>query len=601
MKRWLIALVWLCALPALAAPGDLREPRGLRYAFAGAETGFDPVQVSDIYSGAIIANIFEAPLTYDYLARPIQLKPQTLASMPEVDAQHRTFTLRFRPGIFFADDVAFKGQPRELVAADYAYSLKRVFDPRWKSPAYPSWRVLAVRGLEPLRERALASKQAFDYDAPVEGLQVMDRYTLRIHLERGSPRFLHALVGWRAVAREVVEHHGDAIMEHPVGTGPFRLAQWRRSSRIVLERNPGFREQHYAEQASPGDAAAHAVAQRMAGRKLPMLDRVEISIIAEAQPLWLAFLNGDFDLAPLPYDYVAVATAAGGLAPYLTRKGIALHRSVRPDIVFSYFNMDDPVVGGYTPEKVALRRAIALAYDGDEEIRLLRKGLALPAQSVVPPLTMGYHAALRTEMSQHSHARAKALLDLYGYRDRDGDGWRERPDGQPLVLRYYTQSDAGSRNYNELWRKHMSAVGLRIEFVPGQWPEQMKQARAGKLMMWFLSWSASWPDAEEMLAIGYGPNKGADNLSRFDLPEYDRLYDQIRDLPDGPERGALIQDAVRLLTAYMPVKAHVHRTSLTLTHRRLQGFVPHPFLNGDFWRFVDVDPMATPSPRPKGG
>jgi ABC-type transport system substrate-binding protein len=588
MKRALLAL---CCVVGLVAPA-LAVTKTLRLAFSGAETGFDPVQISDIYSGPIVANIMEAPLTYDYLARPIQLKPQTLSAMPEVDAEQRTFTLRVRPGILFADDAAFAGKPRELVAEDFAYSLKRVFDPRWKSPGYPGWRVLGVLGLDELRQRAVQNAQPFDYDAPVEGLQVLDRYTLRIRLARGSPRFLHALVQWRAVAREVVERYGDRIMEHPVGTGPFRLAEWRRSSRIVLERNPSFREQRFDETPTTGDAQAAAISQRLAGIRLPLVDRVEISIVAEAQPLWLAFLNGDFDLVALPYEFVAVATAANRIAPHLARKGITLHRALRPDVVFTYFDMEDPLVGGYTPEKVALRRAISLAYDNPREIRLLRKGLAMPAQSVVPPLTGSYDPALRTEMSQYSPARAKALLDLYGYLDRDGDGWREQPDGQPLLLRYHTQTDAGSRAFNELWRKHMNAVGLRIEFVPGQWPEQLKQARAGKLMVWFLSWTASRPDAEEMLAIGYGPNKGADNLSRFSLPAYDRLYERIRDLGDGPERNALIRQAVQLLTAYMPVKAHAHRTALTLAQRRLVGFMPHPFLNGDFWRFVDVESDA---------
>ncbi|MBI3523853.1 MAG: bicyclomycin resistance protein [Betaproteobacteria bacterium] len=583
MKRFLLVLCCVLGLTGIAHAG----PKVLRLAFTLAETGFDPVQISDIYSGAIIANIMEAPLTYDYLARPIKLKPQTLTAMPEVDAEHRTFTLKVRPGILFADDAAFAGHPRELVAEDYAYSLKRVFDPRWKSPAYSSWRT-AVLGLDELRQRALRTAQPFDYDAAVDGLQVLDRYTLRIRLARSSPRFLYALTQLPAVAREVVERYGDDIMEHPVGTGPFRLAEWRRSSRIVLERNPRFREQRFDETPSPGDAEALAISRRLAGRRLPLLDRIEISIIAEAQPLWLAFLNGDFDLIELPYEFVAVAAAAGHIAPYLARQGIRLYQAPSPDTVFTYFNMEDPVVGGYTPEKVALRRAISLAYDIPLEIRLLRKGLALPAQSVVPPLTGGYDPALRTEMSQYSPARAKALLDMYGYADRDGDGWREQPDGQPLVLRYYTQTDAGSRAFSELWRKHMNAVGLRIEFIPGQWPEQFKQARAGKLMMWFLSWTTPVPDAEPMLAMMYGPNKGAENLSRFSLPAYDRIFEQIRALEDGPERDALIRQALQLSTAYMPLKTHVHRITPILAQRWLVGFMPHPFLNT--WRFLDVEP-----------
>jgi ABC-type transport system substrate-binding protein len=200
------------------------------------------------------------------------------------------------------------------------------------------------------------------------------------------------------VAREVVEFYGDRIMAHPVGTGPFRLAEWRRSSRIVLERNPSYRETHYDEHPPADDARSQAIAQTLKGRRMPMLDRVEISIIEESQPRWLSFLNGQSDfLDRLPNEFSGLVIPNNRIAPNLAKKGIAIDRAPLVDATLAtLFNMEHPLVGGYTPEKVALRRAISLAYNSDEEIRLARKNQAVPAQSAVAPLTFGYNPAFKS-------------------------------------------------------------------------------------------------------------------------------------------------------------------------------------------------------------
>lgn len=581
------------AAPLAPTPATATQPtqKVLRYAFPVAETGFDPVQISDLYSATITANIIEAPLTYDYLARPVKLVPQTAAEMPQVSADFKTYTLKIRPGIYFADDPAFKGKKRELVAADYVYSLKRIFDPRWKSPNYPGFADEQVLGLDALRKKAIATRQPFDYDTEVEGLRTLDRYTLRITLGKPSPRFINNFtgVGAGAVAREVVEAYGDKIMEHPVGTGPYVLSEWQRSSRMVLTRNPNFRVQVYAADPPADDPVAQAIYQRLKGQRLPMIDRVEVSVIEESQPRWLAFLNGEHDMIErLPAEFANLAIPNNQLAPNLAARGIRMVRTPGSDIAFTYFNMQDPVVGGYTPEKVALRRAIALAYDTAAEIRQVRRNQAVPAESTLPPMTFGYDPHWKSEMSRYDPARAQALLDLYGYVDRDGDGWRDLPDGRPLTLVYSTSPDQTSRQLNELWKKYMDAVHLKVEFKIGQWPEQLKAARAGKVMMWGLGQSAGSPDADGFLALAYGPQKGEGNLAFFDLPAFNQLYDAQTVLGDTPERLALMQQASKLLVAYMPMKVHVHRIATDLTYPWVIGYQRHPFMR-EFWRYLDID------------
>jgi ABC-type transport system substrate-binding protein len=584
------SLALACGSVAAQAPQKV-----LRYAFPIAETGFDPAQISDLYSRTVAANIFESPLTYDYLARPARIKPQTAVDLPEISEGGRRFVFRIRPGIFFANDPAFKGQRRELVAADYVYSVKRHYDPKHKSPNLFQLENAGILGLSELRKKVLAERTPFPYDTEVEGVRAIDRYSFELRLAKPAPRFHYtfadgAIMG--AVAREVIEAYPDQSMAHPVGTGPFRLVDWRRSAKIVLERNPNYREDAYDEVPAAGDAAGQAIAARLSGRKLPLVDRVEVSIIEETQPRWLAFLNAEHDMIErLPSEFVSIAAPNGKLAPNMVKRGVQMERVPLVDATFFFFNMEHPVVGGYTPDKVALRRALALAYDVPREITAVRRGQAIPAQAMIAPMLSGYDSRLKTEMSDVDVPRARALLDEYGYVDRDGDGWRDQPDGTPLVLEYASQPDQLSRQLQEVVRKSFDSVNVRVEFRLAKWPEQLKQSRAGKLMMWGVAWGGVNPDGQYYLDLLYGPNKGQANHSRFDLPAFNALYEQLAVMPDGPEREALMRQAKLLAVAYMPYKVTGHRIATDLMHAPLQGYRRHPFMR-DWWRYVDVEAPA---------
>ena len=579
--------------PAKVLPNQAAQPlKVLRYAFLIAETNFDPAQISDLYSRTVCAGIFEAPLEFEFLAKPARMRTSTAAAMPEVSADFKTFTFRIKPGIYFADDPAFKGKPRELVAQDYVYALKRHYDPRWKSGNLYILENAKILGLSELRKKLIAEKKPFDYDTPVDGLRTLDRYTFQIRLGDPTPRFLYNFADSSftgAVAREVVDAYGDAVGEHPVGTGPYTLAQWKRSSRIVLAKNPAYREVLYDEHPPEDDARLQAVAAKFKGRRLPMLDQVVISIIEEPQPRWLSFLNEEQDVMDqLPAEFANSVIPNNRLAPNLAKKGLQMVRYPRADVSMSYFGMENPVVGGYEPAKVALRRAMSLAVDLDREIRLVRRSQAIPSQGPIGPETWGYDSQFKTEMSDFDRARAKALLDLHGYVDRDGDGWREQPDGTPLLIEYATSPDAVSRALVEQWQKNMSAIGIKMEFKAAKWPENLKSSRAGKLMMWGVGWSANQPDGDTFLALGYGPNKGQANHSRFNLPAFNALYEKQRQLPDGPERKALMDQAQKLMVAYMPYKFHVHRTFTDLAQPWVVGYHRNVFVR-EFWKYVDID------------
>ena len=580
------------------ASADAAGRKVLRYAFRVAETGFDPAQINDIYSRTITPHIFEALYQYDPLARPARVRPLTAAGMPEASADFTTWTVKIRPGIFFSSDPAFKGRKRELVAEDYVYSFKRFVDPAVKSPAWAFINEFGFIGLTELRKQALDGKLPFDYDRPIEGLRALDRYTIQFKVKEPRPRFVtDALAGsdlTGAVAREVVEFYGDKIAAHPVGTGPFRLVQWRRSSFIALERSPDFREMFYEAEPAADDAAGQAILARMKGRRLPMIDRVEISIIEEDQPRWLTYLQDKSDLIQeVPPEFIEQAMPTGELAPNLARRGMTGHRLLRSDGLITLFNMEDPVVGGYTPDKVALRRAIGLAVDVPSEIQRVRRGQAIQAQSPIVPNTWAYDPDFKSENGDYSPARAKALLDLFGYVDRDGDGWREMPDGSPLLLRKTTQTDQLSRQLDDLWRRDMKAIGVRIEFLPGKWPENLKAARAGKVMMWGVGGLAADPDGQSALQRFHSRQLGGQNMARFKLPAFDALYDQMSVLPNGPERRRLFEQARRLAAAYMPYKTHAHRIVSDIVQPWVVGY-RRPLFWLDFWQYVDIDTARLP-------
>jgi len=608
-RRWLLAvgaLALACGAWAqgVSAPAGATAPNGgvqapkkvFRFAFLTPETSLDPAKVNDLYSRTLTGHIFEALYKYDHLARPAKIRPNLADGMPEVSADHRTWTVKVRRGIYFADDPAFKGQKRELVAQDFVYAMKRFFDPAVKSPNVGTLTATGFVGMNALRDETIKQKKPFDYDREVEGLRALDRYTVQFKLEQPRPRLIELLATtdlFGAVAREVVEHYGNEIDAHPVGTGPFRLKQWRRASLIVLERNPNFRDERWDAEPAPDDAEGQAMLAKFKGRKLPLVDEVHVSVISEDQPRWLAFLNSQIDMLGtntnrIPADYTTVGMPNGKVAPHLTKRGITGRRHVNSDNTMTVFNMEHPVIGGYTPEKVALRRAIALAYDTPREIQVYWKGAAIPSQSANSPHTVGYDPAFKSEMSDYDLPRAKALLDMYGYVDKDGDGWRDLPDGRPLLLEMATQPEQRSRLQDELWKKSMDALRVRISFVVGQWAENLKAVRAGKLMMWQLAQSAASPDGQTALAKFYSPEIGSQNMARFKHEGFDRLYERMQALPDGPEREALFLDAKRIAVAYMPWKFRVHRLDSELLHPWVSGY-RKPLFWQEWWHMIDID------------
>ncbi len=601
MKRPAAALaaILACAILAAGPAGAAVERKVLRMAFRTAETGFDPQRIFDRYSVGICENLFEPLLTYDYLARPVRLVPLTAEAIPEPEEGGTRYTFRIRPGILFADDPAFKGGKRELVASDVDFSIRRFRDPKYASP-YEWLFENKIVGLDELAEAAKKSGR-FDYDARIPGIEVRDKYTISFKLKEPDFNFLYVLAMPNVVpvAREVIEAYANDTMAHPVGTGPFVLKDWVRRSKIVLERNPNHRGYELdARFADPADEWDRRAIEALRGKRLPLLDRVEIFPIEEEQPRFLAFINREHDiLDETPFEFIDQVLPNGKLAPGLARQGVMVFREEQPEITYDVFNIDDPVVGGYGPENVALRRAMVLAHDRTQEIGIVRKGQALAAQSPVPPGIVGFDAAFRAIQQDYDPPRAKALLDMFGYADRDGDGWRERPDGRPLAIGYkYNSGNQSNRQLAELWSKSMAAIGIRIDATAVQFADLLNDKRVGKFQMAGSAWIADYPDAQNFLQLLYGPNTGQSNEARFRLPEYDRLYRLSQAVPDGPERNAIYREMNRLMLAFAPWRLGVHRIFNHLQYPWVKGYKKHPILYTNF-KYLDLD-RRRPTRRP---
>jgi ABC-type transport system substrate-binding protein len=588
LKRFLSGAITAVVLawPLAAHAADMNKV--IRDVFPAAETGFDPAASNDTYSGTIEQAIFDTLYTYDYLARPSKLAPLAAEALPQITDDGKTYTIKLRKGITFTADPAFGGRKRELVADDVVYSLKRLADPKLRSP----WVFLVEGKFVGLDEEIAAAKQSgkFDYDKKLPGLEVVDKYTLRFRLKDTDYNLPYVLAHTPTaiVAREVIEKYGESdgrAMGNPVGSGPYKLAQWVRSSKIVLDANPDYRG--FTWDFTSKDPADQKLIAQMKGRKMPAVGRVEISIIEEDQARWLAFQNRELDIMNMEGPLAPQALVDGKLKPELAVKGIRLDRIVDPEISYVYWNLTDPVVGGLSKEKVALRRAMAMSYNVEQDIKVIRNGQAVAATYPIPPGVVGNVAGWKSSV-KYDPAGANALLDKFGYR-RGADGFRTLPDGKPLVVTLFSRPDSLGRQQDELWKASLDAIGVKMDVHKDKFAELLKLEKQCKVMSRPAAWIADYPDGDNFMQLLYGPNTGASNGGCAKIPEYDALYAKSVRMPPGPERDKLYQEMTRIAEAYAPWRLTISRYRNQLLQPRVEGYKKHPILRAQ-WQYLDVAP-----------
>ncbi len=536
--------------------------------------GIDPIYADDRYSSNEVARVYEGLLEYHYLKRPYTLVPNLAESLPEVSADGFTYTFKIRQGVFFHDDQAFpNGKGRELVAEDFVYSFKRLADPKLQSTG---WWLLdgKIKGLNEWRDKN-ASKDVVDYSEAIEGVQAVDKNTLRFVLKKNFPQFLYSLAMTFTVAvpREVVEFYGKEFLNHPVGTGPFILPKFEQTNKITYTKNPKFRTKLYPSEAS--DEYKKLGYLDDAGKTLPLIDKVIVTILEEDQPRWLNFQKGNLDYIGIPKDNFASAlTPSRQLSDDLAKKGIQLMIEPSLDVTYTAFNHENPLF-----QNVKLRRAMSLAYDVNKSNELFYNGTALPAQSVIPPGIAGYKHDYLSPWRGLNLEKAKQQLAEAGY-----------PNGKGLPeITYDCPSSTVSRQMGEHFKSQMEQIGVRIKVVQNPWPDLQKKINNKTVQTYGIAWGADYPDAENFLQLLYGPNKtpGA-NGSNYDNPEFNELFAKAAIMQDTPERTALYEKLNLMASDLVPWIYGVHRQSYVLHHAWLKNYIPTDFEAGQA-QYLNVD------------
>jgi ABC-type transport system substrate-binding protein len=557
--------------------------RTLRAAMMGDVETLDPARAPELGTIYTIAPLFHQLLAYDYAVHPAKLVPYAATALPQISADGRTYTLTIRPGLFFAAHPAFRGKPRELVAADFVYSWKRLADPTHSSMSYSAIEGL-IEGLEQAVTKARRGN-AFDYDANIAGLQAPDKYTLVIRLTRPDATFIHQLAyaGLSAVPREVVAAEGAEFSRRPIGSGPYRVARFQPGTRLDVVKNESFKPLPWSFLAPGASADAKAFAAVRA-RTVPMLDRVELIRIPEPSTAVLAIVRGEIDI--VIYARAALVYDGAALKPALRDAGLRAERASSQGMDLLLFNMRDATIGGFDPARIALRRAIAMAIDDATWLRTFDQGVGLVRQHVIGPGVAGHDPAYRNP-NAYNLATANALLDRMGF-TRGADGWRRQPDGNPLALRMINGTTSESRRLAEFMKRSLDAIHVSVAFDSMPGGDRLKRLSNCQYQMTTMSFGGGAPDGVSPMENFYGERIGTVNFSCYRSDAYDRLFDRLRVMPATANRAPLFAEMTALLDAHAPARILPAADDVMLVAPRVRGYAAHPYMPMPY-HLLDVD------------
>lgn len=552
-----------------------------------APTTIDPLQSAILYSNIIIRNAYDTLYRYKYLARPYELAPNLAAAMPEISDDGLTYTIRLKEGVEFIDDTAFEGgEGREVVAADFVYSLKRHFDPDNISQGAWLWEG-KIAGL------AEWADAGADYDAPVSGLTALDDHTVQITLTRPFPQLVDTLtMGFSAVVpREAVEHYEGGLNRRAVGSGPFRMTELD-TTRVVFEANENFREEPLDLDDEGYDPATqgHLGIDALAGRAPPFVDRMQIDFIAENASRWASFTSGrEIQYTWAPPDQVPLILESTDPVTLKDSYAERYHMNSAPEagFVMLLFNMADPAIGyNDDPERDRrnreLRCAIRDAFSWEQRNERFYSGLGIVFPGVIPPVVPEYDPDLERSSVMRNVERGRQRLAEAGW----------NADNLP-VLEYGMTSSTQRREMFDQLRGNMTDIGYPRDKIEarsfatfGDFSEAMRNS---ELMMMSYGWGLDYPDAENTLQLFYGPNGSpGSNSSNYSNPDYDALYEQASIMQPSPERTALYQRMNRMIIDDCVAITGLSRQRVYLWHDDVVGLPDREIVGGFSLRFMDV-------------
>lgn len=568
---------------------------------ADGPKSLDPAHGSTQYDDQICSQVYETLLQWKYLARPLELEPLLLAEMPK-DTMNadgtQTWRCKLRHGVKFQDDACFpEGKGRELKVDDVFYSWKRLADPENQFENIRFFDGVLVGFSEYMSEQKAHVKagKAFDYSASIPGLKKINDSEFEITLTKPIFRFMYNLSQFQLaiVPREAVEKYKTEFAVHPVGTGPFMVKEgdWKPGQRVILTKNPTYRDATYPSEL-PKDAALAAKDKKLgfdapAGKKIPMLDRIEVSFWVKEEPMWLDFNSGKLDFTQVPSEYFdqAFVKRTRKLRPELAQKGIVDHADLLLDFIFRGFNMEDPLVGGYSPEKKALRQALSLAFDSAEMNDTFYNGINYVYDGPIPDGLDGYPKGGEAPVSYRGPdlPAAKDLLAKAGY-----PGGKDK-DGNPLVIEYYSSRGGNQDEQTQAEQRFASAIGVKLNAHLLDFSELDEAVKKKKAPMFGYAWGSDYPDAENNLMLFYtGARSPGPNSFNYSRPEYDALYEKLVVMKPSPERTKLIEEMRDMLIEDCPFYGSMGRTRFYLVHPWMRNFKPTENFH-NWMKYIDID------------
>ncbi|NIA07481.1 MAG: hypothetical protein GWP14_07595 [Actinobacteria bacterium] len=549
---------------------DQASGKMVRYLSLGAKVrGMDPMDIGDTTSSSVASQIFESLYQYHYLKRPYELIPCLAEDFPTGEDQ-LTYTFKLRPGVVFADDPCFtatQGKGRQLVAADFIYAWKRIADVKNISK---NWWIFEdhIVGLDEFRDYTgrLKAGENVDYMRPVEGLQAPDDFTLVVTLKRPWPQILYLLahLPTAPVAREAVQYYGKSIHNHPVGTGPYMLKDWKRGNKIVMVRNPRFRQEFYPVEGSPGDREAGLLED--AGKVLPFVDEARWQVVEEDQPRWLIFMRGQLDASGIPKDfYNRAIDPSRQLRSEMKDKGIRLQIFRDPSTYWYGFNMEDPVVGTNKP----LRQAMSMAINRPEYVEIFTNNRAEVAQGVIPPLFKEYDPEVINPNCQYNPERARELLK---------EAVEVHGGPLPTITISTPGTDTLSRQMGEYVTLAMDNIGLKVKIDYMDWPSFQDRIKTKSSQVFQMGWVADYPDPENFMQLFYSKNvsPGPNNFN-YRNQAFDTLYEKAKAMPDSNERRRIYHQMENIIRDDCPAIFLVHGVAFVLHYNWLKNYKPHVF------------------------
>lgn len=538
-------------------------------------SGYDPINASDRYSGNETGKVYEGLFEFHPLKRPYELMPNLAESLPTISQDGLTYTFKIKKGVLFHDSPAFKdGVGREMKADDVVYSIKRLADPKLNAKG---WWLLDDRlvGLNEWRSKS-AEAEATNYDEEIEGLKKIDDYTVQMKLKKPFPQFLYALAMPYTfiVAREAVEHYGKEFLNYPVGTGPFLLPKFEQTSMITYVKNPKFRDKFYPSEGEEGDEKKGLLSD--AGKKIPLVDKINVHIIVESQPKWLSFMKAKADLLEVKDINIPQSIDANKeLKPEHKERGVRLVMQPMLDVTFFAFNNQDPLF----KNNPKLRQAMNLAFDREGYNKLFLENTGFEAHGPVPPGLSGQKKEFKNPFIKYDLEQAKKLLAEAGY-----------PGGKGLPkIVVQTRSETIARQQIEFLEKSMAKIGIDIDIGMNTWPELVNKVTKKQHQMYTMAWGADYPDAENFLGLLFCPNQSpGSNGSNYCSDEFDAIYKKATIMQDSPERTALYEKLNEMAALDAPWIWGFHRTEIFLAHAWLKNF-KHMEFNHSQFQYLNVD------------